>query len=64
MRTLWASLKGVRMAKAIFQKNQRVWVESVGAWAVLEKLVPVWARGFDEPPLPGRLRLDGAAHRR
>jgi len=37
------------MAKAIFQKNQRVWVESVGAWAVIEKLVPVWARGFDEP---------------
>ncbi len=37
------------MAKAIFQKNQRVWVESVGTWAVIEKLVPVWARGFDEP---------------
>lgn len=37
------------MAKAIFQKNQRVWVESVGAWAIVEKLVPVWARGFDEP---------------
>ncbi len=37
------------MAKAIFQKNQRVWVESVGAWATVEKLVPIWAKGFDEP---------------
>ncbi len=37
------------MAKAIFQKNQRVWVESVGAWATIEKLVPIWAKGFDEP---------------
>ena len=37
------------MAKAIFQKNQRVWVESVGAWAVVDKIVPIWAKGFDEP---------------
>jgi hypothetical protein len=37
------------MAKAVFQKNQRVWVESVGAWALVEKIVPVWAKGFDEP---------------
>jgi hypothetical protein len=29
--------------------NQKVWVESVGAWAVIEKIVPVWAKGFDEP---------------
>ena len=37
------------MAKAQFHKNQKVWVESVGAWATIEKIVPVWARGFDEP---------------
>ena len=37
------------MAKAVFQKNQRVWVESVGAWAVIERIVPIWAKGFDEP---------------
>ncbi len=37
------------MAKASFQKNQRVWVETVGTWAVIEKIVPVWAKGFDEP---------------
>ena len=37
------------MAKAQFHRNQKVWVESVGAWAVVEKIVPVWAKGFDEP---------------
>jgi hypothetical protein len=37
------------MAKALFQKNQRVWVESVGAWAIVERLVPIWAKGFDAP---------------
>lgn len=38
-----------RVAKAVFQRNQKVWVESVGAWAMIEKIVPVWAKGFDEP---------------
>jgi hypothetical protein len=37
------------MAKATFQRNQRVWVDSVGAWAVVEKIEPVWAKGFEEP---------------
>lgn len=37
------------MAKASFHKNQRVWVETVGTWATIEKVVPVWAKGFDEP---------------
>jgi hypothetical protein len=37
------------MAKAQFHRNQKVWVESVGAWAMIEKIVPVWAKGFDEP---------------
>jgi len=37
------------MAKAVFQRNQRVWVESVGAWAVVERIEPVWAKGFEEP---------------
>ncbi len=37
------------MAKAQFHTNQKVWVESVGAWAVVQKLVPIWAKGFDEP---------------
>ena len=37
------------MAKAQFHKHQKVWVESVGAWATVDKIVPVWAKGFDEP---------------
>jgi hypothetical protein len=37
------------MAKAVFQRNQRVWVDSVGAWALIEKIDPIWAKGFDEP---------------
>lgn len=37
------------MAKAQFHRNQKVWVECVGAWATIEKIVPVWAKGFDEP---------------
>ena len=37
------------MAKAQFQRNQRVWVDSVGAWSVVERINPIWAKGFDEP---------------
>ena len=37
------------MAKTVYQRNQKVWVESVGAWAIIEKIVPIWAKGFDEP---------------
>ena len=37
------------MAKAVFHRNQRVWVETVGTFAVIDKVTPVWAKGFDEP---------------
>ena len=37
------------MAKAQFHRNQKVWVDSVGAWAVVERILPTWAKGFDEP---------------
>ena len=37
------------MAKAQFNRHQKVWVEAVGAWAQVERLIPVWARDFDEP---------------
>ncbi len=37
------------MAKAQYHRNQKVWVESVGAWAVIERIVPIWAKGFAEP---------------
>lgn len=37
------------MARTQFQRGQKVWVECVGAWATVEKLNPVWAKGFAEP---------------
>jgi len=37
------------MAKAQFHRNQKVWVSTVGTFALIEKVVPVWAKGFDEP---------------
>ncbi len=37
------------MAKAQFQRHQKVWVEAVGAWASIDRVIPVWARDFDEP---------------
>ncbi|WP_372706228.1 hypothetical protein [Brevundimonas sp.] len=37
------------MARAQFQKGQKVWVECVGTWAQIEKVQPVWAKGFEEP---------------
>lgn len=40
---------GGQMAKAVFQRNQKVWVESVGAWAIIERIDPIWAKGFEEP---------------
>lgn len=37
------------MAKAQFHRNQKVWVSTVGTWAVIERIVPIWAKGFGEP---------------
>jgi len=37
------------MAKASFHKNQRVYVKPVGTWALVEHVVPHWAKGLDEP---------------
>ena len=37
------------MAKAQFHKNQRVYVKPVGTWALIEHVVPQWAKGIDEP---------------
>ncbi|HEX4183642.1 MAG TPA: hypothetical protein VHY34_10330 [Caulobacteraceae bacterium] len=37
------------MAKALFHRNQKVWIDLVGTWATIERIVPVWAKGFDEP---------------
>ena len=35
--------------KAQFHKNQRVYVKPVGTWAIIERVVPHWAKGIDEP---------------
>jgi hypothetical protein len=37
------------MAKAAFHKNQRVYVKTVGTWATIERVLPQWAKGLDEP---------------
>jgi len=37
------------MAKAQYHRNQKVWVSTVGTWATVEKIIPIWAKGFDEP---------------
>ncbi|MGH6871558.1 MAG: hypothetical protein ACREHE_08630 [Rhizomicrobium sp.] len=37
------------MAKAQFHKNQRVYVRPVGTWALVERVIPHWAKGLDEP---------------
>jgi len=37
------------MAKAQFHKNQRVYVKSVGTWAFIERVIPQWTKGLEEP---------------
>lgn len=37
------------MAKALFHKNQRVWVKPVGTWATIEQVIPHWVKDVDEP---------------
>ena len=37
------------MAKAQFHKSQRVYVKPVGTFALIERVVPHWAKGLDEP---------------
>ncbi len=37
------------MATAQFHKNQRVFVKPVGTWAIVEKVLPQWAKGLEQP---------------
>jgi hypothetical protein len=37
------------MAHAQFHQNQRVYVRPVGTWAMVERVVPHWTKGLDEP---------------
>ena len=37
------------MARAQYHKNQKVYVKPVGTWALVERVVPHWTKGLDEP---------------
>lgn len=37
------------MAKAAFEKGQRVFVRAVGMWATVERVIPHWVKGVEEP---------------
>lgn len=37
------------MAKAIFHKHQRVFVQPVGTWASIEQVKPQWVKDVEEP---------------
>ncbi len=37
------------MVKAVFHKNQRVFVAPVGTWATVERVIPHWVKGIEEP---------------
>jgi hypothetical protein len=37
------------MAKAVFHKNQRVYVKPVGTWSVIEQIKPHWVKDIEEP---------------
>lgn len=37
------------MAKAVFHRSQRVFVKPVGTYALVEKVIPHWAKGVDQP---------------
>lgn len=37
------------MAHAQFHKDQRVYVKPVGTWATIERVIPQWTKGLDEP---------------
>lgn len=37
------------MAKALFHKNQRVFVKPVGTWALVERVIPHWVKDIPEP---------------
>ena len=37
------------MVKAVFHKGQRVFVAPVGTWASVERVIPHWVKGIDEP---------------
>jgi len=39
----------MHMARALFHKSQRVYVKPVGTWVLIERVVPHWVKGVEEP---------------
>ncbi len=37
------------MAKALFSKGDRVFVKPVGVWSTVERILPQWVKGVEEP---------------
>jgi hypothetical protein len=37
------------MAKSLFNKGQRVFVKPVGAWSTVDRILPQWVKGVEEP---------------
>ncbi len=37
------------MAKALFNLGQRVFVKPIGAWSTVERIIPQWVKGVEEP---------------
>ena len=37
------------MAQAVFHKSQRVYVKPVGTYALIERVIPHWVKGVEEP---------------
>ena len=37
------------MAKALYSKGQRVFVKPVGVWATIDRILPQWVKGVEEP---------------
>ncbi len=37
------------MAKALFSKGERVFVRPVGVWSTVERIMPQWVKGVEEP---------------
>jgi hypothetical protein len=37
------------MAKAVYHKGQRVYVKPVATWTVVERVIPQWVKGVEEP---------------
>jgi len=45
----WILLRSQEWPRPYFIATKEFFVQPVGTWAVIERIVPVWVKGFDEP---------------